>query len=55
MKTLKIFWVIYLLIISKLTFAHKEWVHQYIVQQGYYFLESEYANSCGDINDLAKI
>jgi hypothetical protein len=36
--------------------AHKEWVHQYIAQEVYYYLEACYLKYyCGDISDLKLI
>ena len=38
--------------IPQICSAHKEWVHQYIVEQAYYLLEKMYQTHCGNINDI---
>jgi hypothetical protein len=43
------------LALNPTTYAHKEWVHQYILQQAYWLLQHQYTANGGNMSDLMEI
>ena len=45
--------ILILLLSSSMTFAHREWVHQYIVGEGFRFLKNEY--NIGAVQKISQV